>query len=764
MVAVGIDVRYHETGDTVVFEVGTTSVPQIRDSGLTCMDSATMAKEDDANAFREFLQYKSFQSEIQKTIRELVTVEQAVYTNSAPQEIKFIEEKSANAITMRRDIGADDSLYMRVGLSFVWAGGDKTALFPSTLPSIRRQMEATMYDTAIETVKSTLDQQLHNLSEWETKIENIINKTNNKNSINPLTFWNDIPQEAIQNLFGQPNDKTESYKNFYKTVDGLKLKHNTSGWLRVVTDLILEIAKFDSQNDDPKLIEDKNILNVKPSYFTEIATGATEMNIPGLHWQITDKTNGDVAPSKESVPLLYALATCNELVQMDILDYIDIGIVESGKNVTMLLSVDANGNWTQKIDPNQSEDPRSIWWTKTLNATGPTFKRVTLMNALDKIRTNIKEYITLLEGRKNALPQSSKRQRTDNGDDTDNTDGKVDPIDKAQREQRNAIWSDAHREMIVSGDRLYAFIRVMAGTLNEEVSAAIHVEDRSLDAAQNEYRKQRSELIRQQRIFSQRVINEFLTSVFRSSNIKIDLSLKKPETSFEEQLIVVNEESIEEVRKLSETTSNGFLSTNVDMLRAFENLKGNPTSLSDFVNKVQTILHTQNLQAQAQLARTQYQRDQSSLEYLSEPRNSFVIRLKNEAFAAIRRAFHEFKNEWAARRIPMTPPRAWELVEGGTDDLTDAFAQYAAYLWSNSRLFSSSTAAFIGVTPAKINLIVLRTALEKLVRRAINYKRTPNAKPIPVPTIVPSIFDGLQLPPPLPARVPPSAPPLPLNK
>lgn len=435
-------------------------------------------------------------------------------------------------------------------------------------------------------------------------------------------------------------------------------------------------------------------------------------------------TTSSLPIKKVTVPLLYALATSNILVRMDILDFIDIKItpVATGRASSFcVLKAEVDGTWTQEGGSGYESHI-----TVTYNGKDLTFKRLRMATLLKENLQLIREQVEVLTGRRETFNDLKKKRPRDEDVEKD-----VASVDADQRKQRNAIWADAHREMVVSGDRLYAFVRVMAGTLNEDVTAAIQVEDRSLDAAQQEYRKQRSELIRQQRMFSQRIINELLNSVFKSSNFRIDLSQDR--TTFENQIVVVNDESIEKVRQLSDTQSVQFLSTNVDLIRAFDDLKGEPLPLKEFVDKIQTIIHTENTRAQAQLARTQYQRDQNSLDYLSEPRNSFVIRLKNEAFAAIRRGFHEFQNEWRARRIPVTPPSAWELVEGGTDDLTDAFAQYCAYLWSNSRLFSSSTAAFIGVTPAKINLIVLRTALEKLVRRAYNYLRDPNRKPVDVP-------------------------------
>ncbi|MGZ0213948.1 MAG: hypothetical protein ACKVI4_15850, partial [Actinomycetales bacterium] len=45
-----------------------------------------------------------------------------------------------------------------------------------------------------------------------------------------------------------------------------------------------------------------------------------------------------------------------------------------------------------------------------------------------------------------------------------------------ERERRGAIWEDALREMSISSDRLYNFLRSMAGTLHEDVNAVVEVE------------------------------------------------------------------------------------------------------------------------------------------------------------------------------------------------------------------------------------------------------------------------------------------------
>ena len=45
-----------------------------------------------------------------------------------------------------------------------------------------------------------------------------------------------------------------------------------------------------------------------------------------------------------------------------------------------------------------------------------------------------------------------------------------------ERERRGAIWEDALREMAISSDRLYNFLRSMSGTLHEDVNAVVEVE------------------------------------------------------------------------------------------------------------------------------------------------------------------------------------------------------------------------------------------------------------------------------------------------
>ena len=115
------------------------------------------------------------------------------------------------------------------------------------------------------------------------------------------------------------------------------------------------------------------------------------------------------------------------------------------------------------------------------------------------------------------------------------------------------------------------------------------------------------------------------------------------------------------------------------------------------------------------------------MEYLAEPKNSLVVRLRNETFAAIRTAYDLLCNELRTQGIPATlVPTAFTCIEGTNYELCNQFAQLAAYQLSHGRTFSSSSAIYVGVNAAKMNLYMLNIALKKTVLRVRDHiKRAP---------------------------------------
>jgi hypothetical protein len=300
--------------------------------------------------------------------------------------------------------------------------------------------------------------------------------------------------------------------------------------------------------------------------------------------------------------------------------------------------------------------------------------------------------------------------------------------DADDRGRRDAIWQDALRELSIGGDRLYTFLKVMAGTLHEDVQNIIKLEDRSMEANHRMYREQRRDALRDSATFGQRIVDSVLSSVFKQSKLKVDLDLTNARSSAAEaaaSLVVVSDEGIERVNELASGTSGlGFLEASSQLRQYMESRRGSPVALKTLLGDLREILDAHRSHALRALQASQDQSTRSSMEYLAEPKNSLVIRLKNETFAAVRTAYDLLRVELRGRGwSDSSIPTAFQCMEGPDASLCNQFAQLAAYQLSHGRTFSSSSAIYVGVNAARMNMQMLRTALAKMVNRVAENRR-----------------------------------------
>jgi len=111
-----------------------------------------------------------------------------------------------------------------------------------------------------------------------------------------------------------------------------------------------------------------------------------------------------------------------------------------------------------------------------------------------------------------------------------------------------------------------------------------------------------------------------------------------------------------------------------------------------------------------------------SLDFLSAPRNSLILRYKPEALAAMRQSFDGFQREMMQQHgRSWRTISAYELIEGHDEQLCTAFATFAAHTLVHARMYSSSTAMYVAAWPAAANAQQLKISLQRLVRVACNY-------------------------------------------
>ena len=116
----------------------------------------------------------------------------------------------------------------------------------------------------------------------------------------------------------------------------------------------------------------------------------------------------------------------------------------------------------------------------------------------------------------------------------------------------------------------------------------------------------------------------------------------------------------------------------------------------------------------------------TSLEFLSAPRNSLLVRYKPESLAAIRRAFDIFQSEMKRHAYHHRSVSAYELIEGRDESLCSEFATFCGHTLVHSRMFSSSSAMYMSAWPASANVAMMRISLQRLVDAACTYlQRTP---------------------------------------
>jgi hypothetical protein len=275
------------------------------------------------------------------------------------------------------------------------------------------------------------------------------------------------------------------------------------------------------------------------------------------------------------------------------------------------------------------------------------------------------------------------------------------------------------REAAISGDRLYAFVRQFSGTIHEQVDS-VCVVDESMLIRQRKEREDRakrlSTLASQQHM---QLVSNIFRSIINESGLTLGIDDKQ---GMGGDLRVVSNTLRKHVSELASGNGSGGFFTNSVRL---ENLMAQGTgemTLSDLFKRVSEV-GVALQQAAAYQASDDSRLDQPSLDFLSAPRNSLILRYKPESHAAIRQAFDTFSREMRYRHgyIGHRKISAFELIEGRDDELCMAFATFSGHVLAHQRMFSASQAPYIGQFASRANIAAMQFTLNKLISVACRY-------------------------------------------
>jgi hypothetical protein len=301
----------------------------------------------------------------------------------------------------------------------------------------------------------------------------------------------------------------------------------------------------------------------------------------------------------------------------------------------------------------------------------------------------------------------------------DNAPDEVNPDDVA-RVRRDAVWNDSMREACIAGDRLYAFVRQLSGTISENVDAVCQIDEGMLVRQQQQLRERRARISDRAAQEHMQLVRNVFSTVIRESGLTLGIANGAAAGDIG-QLKVVSNTLRKQVSELAQGNGNdGFFANSVRLENLLSNGTGEMTLQELFTRLDEAGKALQRAAAKSTSADTPG--TGTSLDFLSAPRNSLMLRYKPDALAAIRSAFDIFQKEMLVQhgRLYRTVS-AYELMEGNDEALCNAFASFSAHMLVHSRMYSSSTAMYVAAWPAAANAQQLRVSLQRLVQSACSY-------------------------------------------
>lgn len=286
-------------------------------------------------------------------------------------------------------------------------------------------------------------------------------------------------------------------------------------------------------------------------------------------------------------------------------------------------------------------------------------------------------------------------------------------IEDASRDRRADIWSDALREVAISGDRLYRFVVTLTGAIGEAADSAISWEDEDLKQLSKEAATRQKALAERVSRFQTKLVESVVSSTLKASKLQLDVR----SGSAGDELVVMSSEVKDNIRQItSGEAGHGFFESSVEL----NNLIGTssrPLKINDVVKKLQSV----SMEFQQQVSESLAPSAPASYSRIAEPRNSFMLHLKPDTTSAIQKAFDFITSELRHCSGFHRHIHLWEFVEGKDWVLVTRFAELVGLMLQNTRMRSGSFAAYVGTTQLIANGQNIRMQIQRLRGQACMY-------------------------------------------
>lgn len=299
-------------------------------------------------------------------------------------------------------------------------------------------------------------------------------------------------------------------------------------------------------------------------------------------------------------------------------------------------------------------------------------------------------------------------------------------IEDASRDRRMGVWSDALREVSVSGDRLYRFVTQLTGAIGESADSAISWEDEDLKQMSKEAAARQKALAERVARFQTKLVESVVSSTLKASKLQLEVRGGSSGDGHDGELVVLSGEVKDNLRQvMAGEGGHGLFEANVE-LNDLLGTAARPMHIGHIVNKLQAV----SQEYHNQVAHDLTPNVPASYARVVEPRNSFMMHLKPDTSNAIQKAFDYITAEMRHCDGLHRHIYLWEFVEGRDWALVTRFAELVGLMLQNTRMRSGSFAAYVGNAQLITNTQNIRTQLQRLRSQVCTYLSTQHNAPL----------------------------------
>lgn len=281
------------------------------------------------------------------------------------------------------------------------------------------------------------------------------------------------------------------------------------------------------------------------------------------------------------------------------------------------------------------------------------------------------------------------------------------------KSRRSGIWNEMLRDIAISTDRLWTFVRTLSGLIGDDASSLLITADDASVAASRELQAQKKITADRVAAFQTKIVESLIGSLMKDSGLRLDADKAKDE------LVVINAETAKQINDLASGESGRpFFEANVALRSLTENGTGGKQRLGDVVGQLNGIVSELHKSLDAELLTPNT--SGASLAELSMPRNSYFVKLRDDTSAAIRSAFDTFCVESSVKGVGRIC--LWELVEGCDHTLCTRFADFVGHVLIQNRTSTGVSALYASRQQLTMNASQAAVSLQRLIHHAAHYR------------------------------------------